>query len=809
MRVRDRYTRVKQTMTSFDHCGATTRVQHYLVFLFSFIGIWSIASQPLSINLSVSAGFDGQPIWIGIEDEAGTIVWSVYDSPEISIEISSDQSVTQLVILKKNALPIVQVVTAETVEQGLTIDFSKGTTIHGSVTTRKEGIPITDGEASIRFDEELTVHFPEEESLFSWDLEPDGTFLMHGIPPGEHTVSVRSSGYMLAKELVVVIEPESQPEVNLRLDRAVYMSGIIVDYADSQYGYPILKGEISAKTSLPERQTEPAHTRFDNEKKFTVGPFPEDVKVTLKASVSDGRHSWAIKESAPAENIKLMVQRWVRVFGTVHDQNTGSPVTKFNVVTSFNPTEFSSPDGSFSYEIGERSGDISIDAPGYLYWTMTDTKRLSQVEEYDLGSIQLIPSHTAYGRVIAKDTGEPISGATVRRNDGGSVDAGIDRRSNWIRGWNMFRVTTNTDEEGRFALEGFPREDALIWAIADGYDAETLTISDIEEFIEFKLDPIGAIVGQVVSIDGEPVPRARIHYPFGMSRADEDGNFHFKVGAGVHRYRAAAESGRSEIVEIETEAGEVIEDVQIVLDIVGRVHGVIDGLLENESVSIGADRAGSHFYSNGRYEFYGVSIGQHEISCTTSFGRRYTRTIDMDESQEVLFDVTFKGVLSLSGRVFIGNGGLPGHEIILRPDDPKVPQAKTTTSGDGSYRFEALVPGNYTVEVPTRAFSKRIGIREDVQLDFQMGTHTLQGSLNASGSVRGAELQLTGGPPERELVSGIRTTIDAAGEFRFDGLPSGSYVLHITHPGFTAKSLQVELVGQTVDFDVFLDDKSD
>ena len=407
--------------------------------------------------------------------------------------------------------------------------------------------------------------------------------------------------------------------------------------------------------------------------------------------------------------------------------------------------------------------------------------------------------------VRALATGEPVMDATVRRIDGGSPDAGIDQRANWIRRWNINNVTATTNQAGEFELDSFPLGGGQVLVGASGYSSEQVTINELGEPIEIFLEPRGSISGQVVSQDGVPVP-AVIFTHSGSTRTD-DGNFQFKVGSGLHRYRAVAKSGRSQTFEIETDVGESIEDLRIVIDIVGRVFGQISGLLEGESVHISADGASESFYTNGPYEVFGIRSGSHNILGRTSLGREINGTIRVEDSGEVLFDVNFSGGSSITGTVFIGNSVLSGTEVIISPEDASVPLGRTVTKSDGSYLFHSLPSGTYTVKIPARAFSKIVEIYGDMQVDFQLGIHTLFGRVQASSSVRGAKLQLTGGPPEQKLVTGIRTSVDHRGVFSFEGLPGGQYEIHATHPDFIAKSLRVKLVDESTEFDIFLEEK--
>ncbi|MYF53368.1 MAG: hypothetical protein F4039_08420 [Gammaproteobacteria bacterium] len=786
------------------------KVKRLMFATSAFLVVWLLADETLSIEVNLSEYFEEKPVWIGKVGKEGKrliVNWSVHDSPELTFEIPITQSLSKLVFLRKDATPKIYELTADLVNQGLSINFSKGATVLGKVFSSKDKNVVTEGVIYVQFDTELEVPTPDSEHILSWEIEADGTFMIQGLPKGKHTISVVAPNYLLAEKVVVVHETEELYEVNFSLEKAVFISGRIVGSPNSFAEVTQFKGYIDIESSIHKRQTEPIRTVFSDDQEFMIGPFPVGTRVQLSARLSDGRHSKPIEVIAPTRDLELWVSRWVRVFGKVQDQLSGEPITKFRLLTNLVPVEISAPNGKFSYEIQDHSGDISIDAPGYQFWTETEVEILKEVHEYDLGVIELIPSHSVRGRVIAGDTGEPLPGAKVLRYDGGSSDAGFDARANWIRRWNQNHLTTKTDNLGEFVLEGFPKQGGQIFASASdlGYDGEVITIYDVSELIEFSLDPLGSISGRVESIHGDPVA-ADIRYPGGSTRT-EDGYFHFYVSAGKHRYRAIAKLGQSEVLEIETEPGEVLDNLRIVIDIVGRVYGSVEGLMEDETVNIGVDGVSKFVYSDGPYEFFGVREGIHSISSKTSRGREITGTIEMGTSQEVQFDLHFSGTSSISGKVLIGENGLPETEIIARPENNNFPLGRTSSSEDGLYHLEALAPGTYTIEVPDRVFSKTVEIRGDISLDLQMGTNLIRGKVLASGSVRGAQLRLTGGPPARTLDKGLQTNVDASGEYRFEGLPSGTYQLTVSHPEFTKKSIRIVLNQEFIEYDVYLEDE--
>lgn len=781
-----------------------------LLVLFIVICTKLYAIEPASISIRIGDGYDGTEVWIGVvplDEESSFTEWVSSAESEFSIEIFDTKTVETLVVLKKNAVPFVLPITPKMIKEGLTIEFSEGHTISGTVVAIRDGLPITDGVVSLQFDETIGVRLPDAQSIFTWKLDEEGAFDIHGVPFGEHTVSVVAEGFISAAELITVSDPETPRELKFFLPKAVFIRGRIIDYDEANQSVttlrvaPTVRGSIEVLSSDPRDQRNEIRTKFDKDNNFQIGPFAEDSVVELVARIPDGQRSQIVKVTAPNDEAELFVFRWVRVSGTVLDHATKSPVEKYTVTTTSNHLhrfEIDDPDGSFSEEFGEFAGDVSIEASGYLFWSKVYMFReLEDVEEFELGTIELVRAHTVRGRVIERATGNPIVDASIRRTDGGGP--GIDAHTNWILRYNLNHVTTTTDENGEFELTGFPLQDGSIYAYATGFAGATRTVDDPEEFLEFELDPIGSISGQVVSLDGEPVA-AWINFPGGGTRT-EDGNFHFNVGAGTHRYRAVADSGRSQIVEIETEVGETVEGIRIVIDIVGRVYGEIEGLVKDEWIVVSAGGANKYIYDNGPYEFFGATTGSHEFRGKTSLGRELTGTITIGDTLEARFDLDFPSAASLSGRVTAGTEGFGEYEIVARPKNENLPSARTRTESDGTFKFEAMAPGTYEVEIPSRAFTRWVYVDGATSVDFDVGANSLTGTVHGTSSLREVSVLLKGGPLGRKMTTWSRVKAD--GSYLFHGLPSGTYSVQVSHSDLQEETHEVEIDQDVVYFDIY------
>nr|WP_255696655.1 SdrD B-like domain-containing protein [Sandaracinobacteroides sayramensis] len=184
---------------------------------------------------------------------------------------------------------------------------------------------------------------------------------------------------------------------------------------------------------------------------------------------------------------------------------------------------------------------------------------------------------------------------------------------------------------------------------------------------------------------------------------------------------------------------------------------------------------------------------------------------------------------SLSGRVYLdrdrdgvddNESGIAGVTITLMQNGAVV--ATTTTGADGSYRFDNLPAGSYTVvETQPAGYgsstpdSRSVAVTagESAQIDFGETLSTLSGSVFVDSSndgvrqtgergIEGVSIRLTGTDAAGNPVERTATT-DANGDFRFEDLLSGSYTLSETQPSAYSDGLDsAGTAGGTVGNDV-------
>ncbi|MBN9654118.1 carboxypeptidase regulatory-like domain-containing protein [Halobacillus sp. GSS1] len=154
---------------------------------------------------------------------------------------------------------------------------------------------------------------------------------------------------------------------------------------------------------------------------------------------------------------------------------------------------------------------------------------------------------------------------------------------------------------------------------------------------------------------------------------------------------------------------------------------------------------------------------------------------------------------SITGQVLSGVSGLPltGVTVELR-NAMNVLIATTTTNGNGQYNFTSLTPGSYSLSyllnnymTATRSVTVTAGQTEVVNVLLTPDPGSITGTVRTTGNVviPGAEVHLVN---NSNVVLSTAIT-DAQGEYTFNGVTPGSYVLTVS-----ASTYQSETRGTTV-----------
>lgn len=164
------------------------------------------------------------------------------------------------------------------------------------------------------------------------------------------------------------------------------------------------------------------------------------------------------------------------------------------------------------------------------------------------------------------------------------------------------------------------------------------------------------------------------------------------------------------------------------------------------------------------------------------------------DATQIDFGAQAKDPVSVAGSVRTSNGTvMPGTRVLLTKSDGTV-AATTMTGTDGSYLFELVPPGQYTIttEPPTgylvadpAGHSVRVADQYLTGLDFVLvRSGTIEGSItdNNGSPVPGVEVTVAGPSQAATVPSG------SDGKYQLPPLPPGDYRVSITVPsGYEAQ----------------------
>ncbi|MBI3860214.1 MAG: carboxypeptidase regulatory-like domain-containing protein, partial [Thaumarchaeota archaeon] len=403
-------------------------------------------------------------------------------------------------------------------------------------------------------------------------------------------------------------------------------------------------------------------------------------------------------------------------------------------------------------------------------------------------------------------------------------------------------LTVTTDAEGRFdSLLPIPAsppggQPAIYTVTAEepvsGMKGQTLVDlpAGAHVDVQIRLLGLGTVTVVVQRTDGRRVPNAVVALKRGSFPSDEAEAV--SDAEGMVRFVNISE-GKFGVLATELgtglqgrASGTSVRDDEIAvvatLTASGRVSGTFvttDGKpIPNAQIVLlsGDIEAFTITDANGRFELFAIPVGRFTVEGNDPIrGRLGRATGDLRFEGEVA-EVTIvelpRGVVE--GRVLQANGftPVPGAEIKIQVDSfvPTVLQA--TTRPDGSFRFEGVSAGTFTLTATGPVSNFRGSATGAVATEGEVVTQDVLleafGALHVKvfgddgAPVGNAEVELFGAERDR------KGTVDTNGEFTFDFLKLGKYSLVATslaerHNGGDA-SAELLQPGQTVDVEIHL-----
>jgi protocatechuate 3,4-dioxygenase beta subunit len=454
--------------------------------------------------------------------------------------------------------------------------------------------------------------------------------------------------------------------------------------------------------------------------------------------------------------------------------------------------------------------DVHADAPGFVASKTARTEIVAGRTEY-AADIVLSPGVAVAGRVVAKDRGAPIAGASVL------VERRADASSLYGTPWDVVRATT--DEKGEFNVAHLAPGRYLVgveaaWFVSDAVDVDAAEAARCTIELQRPL----AIDGVVRFADGRPAEGVVVRAQGATSRmafrdvlpdrtqatVDAVGRFRITdLPAGRFRLRAFAPFlstlgvRNTRIDDVAAGSRDVAIEVELGGTITGRVldargaplAGI--GVVATPAKGTWEDDRRAQSKADGSFTIIGCDDCEYDVEADDARrdgpGHQAARVERVWPGHEPL---TFALVdaLTISGVVVDGGGkAVPFVELTASSDARNAPGRRRGTSTDksGAFTIGGLAPGGYRIAADNESYAPAAFVF-DADAHVEAGAPGLRLVASKSVSIEGGVVDETGKPvfdakvtaTSSDEVERAEAKSDDDGAFELLGLSArGRYVL--------------------------------
>ena len=468
---------------------------------FVLCSVLADACDTFTISGRVADQGSGLDTWIGVfqdplAEQAEPVESTWVDAGEFELEVPCAESVTLLAV-RKGVVPLARRISGSA-PTAVDLRFAPGLSLTGSVHS-DENLPIGGARVSVTRIDEAEVRLPE--SLTTWRSSKDGAFVAEGLAPGTYRVAASADGHMPVELPEVVVGEGGANRVDMRLPRAFFIAGRVVDTS----GLAVAGAEIHGEPSMSGGTTAETTATSDSEGGFRLGPFRKAQEVLISARANLSRLPRYAYYVAPMDDLVLTLHHAVEIRGSVSNAFTGELLNDI-ALRAYGRGEgrslaFRDAAGEFSAAVFWHTHYIVISAPGFVSW-YTPVDFGSGGGDHDFGDVALEPERVATGRVLDAASGLPVQGASVRRWFRHALGSRFDMSD--FR--NRLQLVATTDEDGRFRLSGLPRGDVLLQAQPKGYSRDAVVeLPAGTDHIDIEVNlATTTIEGMLVTEEGTP-----------------------------------------------------------------------------------------------------------------------------------------------------------------------------------------------------------------------------------------------------------------------------------------------------------------
>lgn len=339
--------------------------------------------------------------------------------------------------------------------------------------------------------------------------DEQGNFSIHNLDPksggweSEHGIlfSAMADGYAPESQ-TVNIDTNANPQIIFHLKPGAVIAGKVVDKA----GKPIEKVRVSLEGNSPGGERYESYefsTTTDNEGKFAWKSAPNQ-PMPFYIGKSGYQQKRGVRLKPGEENVVTLLHNR-KVIGKVLDAETGRPVTEFHIVSgrqmgerfygqSYGAKDFTSEDGSFTFEIGEEQNN-SLQASAKDYAEKSEFLPPAKDEEPVQVTFQLKPSPALEG-VVLTPNGQPVAGAKVALVEEGFGGRSVQLSNGRMRAFGSNSKLATTDASGKFIIASPPENGTVVASADEGFGSAS--IAEVRSSRVLTLQVFGRIEGLLI-----------------------------------------------------------------------------------------------------------------------------------------------------------------------------------------------------------------------------------------------------------------------------------------------------------------------
>lgn len=683
-----------------------------------------------------------------------------------------------------------------------TLKLEKGATLTGRVTDAKTKMPVAG--ASVRVGARRFFGLDSGNTVFT---DAKGTYSIV-VPAGSHVLFANHPAYEL-KDVDAGAVAGQVTSKDVQVTPLARVSGTVLD----EERRPVVAAVLSSENVDEGMMMRGPMRMFRMDDPAVSGP---DGRFTIRVASESDLHVRAKKRGmpmvrsdrlrlAPGERkggVVLTIPTGIAVSGRVTDQG-GEPLSGVAVTaTEAEPggrmmmmrtiitgmpgrdedVVRTGSDGSFTMRVKEGTYDFQFRREGYAPKSVRgQSVSLAASPAVDT---TMEPAVEISGRVTRK--GAAIEGVRVNVFAMGSEAGAV------------------TGPDGSFTLTGLaPGNMRLSLRKEDEFIQETRTVTAPVRDLVIDLPVGGRVTGRVVE---KGTKKAITTFQAGVTTSrsgggivmmgppqlrdftSEDGSFTLEnVPSGAMTLVASAPGYASGRLNVEIEEGKTTSGVEVELDtgvrLVGKVTGPNGAAVADATVrvapsptggfALSGNERGTLTDSNGEYTLEGLEAGEETIMFTHARHVATRKDVTL-KGRETRLDVQLSGGQRLTGTV-VTEAGAPVPEATVDAMVAGSGMQTARSDANGNFSFESLAPGRY------RFSARKSGLADGMLEDVDVATAgNVRIVMRTGGTLYGRVTGLT--PQELAEVqvearagrSGATAAVDAAGNYRLEGAPTGT-----------------------------------